>query len=111
MAHRSRTAGALLLALTWAGSLGSAALAADDVAQSSVYGADSLTFERWCTEIQHLDAARCSARGSADLANYELAKSKLSTFEIEYEKAQRQDREFREGFALYQSPDLGDPLK
>lgn len=111
MAFRSKAAWALLLAMACVGGSGAAASAADDVAESSVYGADSLTFERWCSEIQHFDAARCAARGSADLANYELAKAKLSTFEIEYQKAQRQDREFNEGFALYQSPDLGDPLK
>jgi len=88
-----------------------AAQAADDIATSSVYSSDSLTFERWCSEIQHFDAARCAARGSADVATYQLAKDKLETYEIQYDRQQRRDREFNESFSLYQSPNLGDPLK
>ena len=98
---------ALLVALVWGG----AARAGDDIAQSSLYGADTLTFERWCGEIQHFDEARCESRTAADVANYQLAKDKLSTYEIQYDKQRRRDQEFNDGFALYQHPDVADPLK
>lgn len=102
-----RLVAAVLVALAWGG----AAHAGDDIAEGSLYGADSLTFERWCDEIQHFDAARCGLRQSADVANYQLAKDKLSTYEIQYDKQRRRDQEFNDGFALYQHPDVADPLK
>ncbi len=60
------------------------------------YSADSITFERWCSEIQAYTPERCAKRDPADLDAFAAARERIGQVEIEHAKEQRKNREFRE---------------
>lgn len=93
---------------TMAGVLGLclfAGLAQAEEIDTGGYSVDTLTFERWCSEIRLYSAERCAARSAADLEAFEITRRKIEQFEVEHARDRRQDREFRQTFSAHETYD------
>jgi len=65
-----------------------AALALPAGAQSSRYDVQTINFDLWCQETQHLPPDRCDKRLPADEAAFEDYRAKVEKYEIPYLKGQ-----------------------
>lgn len=65
-----------------------AALALPAGAQSSRYDVQTINFDLWCQETQHLPPDRCDKRLPVDEAAYEDYRAKVEKYEIPYLKGQ-----------------------
>jgi hypothetical protein len=53
-------------------------------AQSQRYDVQTINFDLWCQETQHLPADRCDKRTPADEADFEDYRAKVEKYEIPY---------------------------
>lgn len=83
---------------------GPAALARDS-SDSPGYSADTLTFGRWCVEIQEYSADRCARQDAADVEAYHESLDRLQAIEVEHDKEVRKEREFRKTFEAHDRVD------
>jgi len=65
-----------------------AALALPAGAQNSRYDVQTINFDLWCQETQHLPPDRCDKRLPADEAAFEDYRAKVEKYEIPYLKGQ-----------------------
>jgi len=65
-----------------------AALALPAGAQSSRYDVQTINFDLWCQETQHLPPDRCDKRLPADEAAFNDYRAKVEKYEIPYLKGQ-----------------------
>jgi hypothetical protein len=94
------------LGLTVALALLSAPLAlAKDSSDSPGYAADSLTFQRWCLEIEQYEPERCARQDAADVAAYQHSLDRLQSIEVEHDIKVRKDQEFRRTFDAHTNLD------
>ncbi|HXC55629.1 MAG TPA: hypothetical protein VNU97_10050 [Rhizomicrobium sp.] len=61
-----------------------AALAPPADAQRSRYDVQTINFDLWCQETQHLPADRCDKRLPSDEADFEDYRAKVEKYEIPY---------------------------
>ncbi|HEY4943782.1 MAG TPA: hypothetical protein VII56_20305 [Rhizomicrobium sp.] len=61
-----------------------AALAMPAAAQSGHYAVQTINFDLWCQETQHLPADRCDKRLPGDEADFEDYRAKVEKFEVPY---------------------------
>jgi hypothetical protein len=65
-----------------------AALCLPAAAQTHRYDVQTINFDLWCQETQHLPPDRCDRRLPADEAAYEDYRAKVEKYEIPYLKGQ-----------------------
>lgn len=65
------------------------------------YSADTLTFERWCVEIQQYERDRCARKDASDVQAYHYSLDRLQSLEVEHDKEVRKEREFRKTFEAH----------
>lgn len=70
------------------------------------YSADTLTFDRWCLELQGYEPTRCAARTDDDVAGFEQSRKRIEAFEVEHHREQRKEREFRQRFEELEQTDV-----
>jgi hypothetical protein len=65
-----------------------AALALPAAAQSQRYEVQTINFDLWCQETQHLPPDRCDKRNPTDEAAYEEYRAKVEKYEVPYLQGQ-----------------------
>jgi len=78
---------------------------AQESSESPGYSADTLTFERWCVEIQQYEADRCARKDAGDIAAYHYSLDRLQQIEVEHDKEVRKEREFLKSFEAHSNLD------
>jgi hypothetical protein len=78
---------------------------AQDSSDSPGYSADTLTFERWCVEIQQYEGDRCARKDAGDVEAYNQSLDRLQSIEVEHDKEVRKQREFLKTFEAHTSLD------
>jgi hypothetical protein len=78
---------------------------AQDSSYRPGYSADTLTFERWCAEIQEYEADRCIRKDAADVQAFHQSLDRLQSIEVEHDKEVRKEREFRKTFEAHDQVD------
>jgi hypothetical protein len=78
---------------------------ARDSSDSPGYSADTLTFERWCVEIQQYEVDRCARQDAGDVASYRRSLDRLQSIEVEHDKEVRKQREFKRTFEAHTNLD------
>ncbi len=71
-----------------------AAFVAGAQAQSQRYDVQTINFDLWCQETQHLPADRCDKRLPADEADFEAYRAKVEKYEIPYLQGQQNGAQF-----------------
>ncbi len=64
------------------------ALSVGAQAQRQHYDVQTINFDLWCQETQHLPADRCDKRGPADEADFEAYRAKVEKYEVPYLQGQ-----------------------
>src|ERR1700729_2703789 len=68
----------------WMTAAALAALCAPALGQSQKYDVQTINFDLWCQETQHLPADRCDKRLPQDEAAFEDYRDKVERYEIPY---------------------------
>ncbi len=84
---------------------GAPAARAQDSSDSPGYSADTLSFERWCVEIQQYEGDRCARKDAGDVEAYHRSLDRLQGIEVEHDKEVRKEREFMETFEAHTNLD------
>ncbi len=65
------------------------AMAVPAAAQDSKYNVQTINFDLWCQETQHLPPDRCDKRLPQDETDYEAYREKVEKYEIPYLQGQQ----------------------
>jgi len=95
----------LCLMLGFCLAAGASVALAQESGESPGYSADTLTFERWCVEIQQYEADRCARKDAGDIEAYHRSLDRLQQIEVEHDKEVRKEREFLKSFEAHSNLD------
>jgi ribulose kinase len=85
--HHPRSAAAIAVLL--------AGIAALPAAAATYSGADAMSFEMWCQEMQSYTADRCKARNTEDVKEYERYRAAVEQMQKTRTEQQRRDQDIQ----------------
>lgn len=65
-------------------------------AAATYSGADAMSFEMWCQEMQSYPAARCKARNAEDVKDYERYRTAVEQYQKTRTEQQRRDQQIQD---------------